>query len=88
MDTDFVTRFENLVDASAQRSADRIKKAIKEKYTRQPFSQKVPKEQMDLEYDLMKDNPSVMAQFLKDQHGSLESAVHYFETMERRRASG
>lgn len=84
---DYVTRFEQRVDNAAHKSADRIKNLIRQKYTRQPFSQKVDDEAMGLEYDLMKDDPQMLSQFALDQHGSVESFVKYIETMEKRRAS-
>lgn len=54
---------------------------VRQRYNRPIFSEKVPEDVQFNEFMLMKDDPQIMAQFLRDQKASPESAIEYFQRM-------
>lgn len=77
-----IEQWERVIDRSALRASERIKRVVRERYYRPIQSEKVPIDQQLNEYALMRDNPSVLAQFFKDQRASPESVLEYLEKME------
>lgn len=84
---DYVGRVEDRVRSRIDAGLERVFRNVREKYSRPIFSEKVPQEIQDQEFDLMRGSPEIMAQFLQDQKASPESAVEYFESMVKRRGT-
>jgi hypothetical protein len=80
--TDHVTRVEERVRTRINLALDRAMRNVRQRYNRPIFSEKVPEDVQFNEFMLMKDDPQIMAQFLRDQKASsLRPAAEYFKHM-------
>lgn len=83
---DGTASLERIVGTSSSRASQIIKKVTTEHYPRPVGSFKVPPHEQDLEFDLMKDDPAMLAQLAAQREWSLETFVDYLEKMEKRGA--
>lgn len=79
IDTDYI---ETLVKEEATKLANTMKGTISN--IRPYGTTEVPIEEQEMEYKFMMDYPQLFEQFLEDQGASVESAIRYAHTMEKR----
>ena len=82
--TDGTTFWEEVYKISSEEFADMGRFLIQTEAPRPFGSTKIPAEEEDATYALMKDDPTALAQFFEEQGASFESAVKYVARMRKR----
>ena len=85
---DATAEWDRTVEEAAREQAEMFKLAKTNVLNRQLGSKKVSGPEQLREYDLMRDDPTHLTQFLKDQGGTLEENINYCWGMESKLRRG
>lgn len=85
---DATAEWDRTVEEASQENNEMWKLAKTNVLNRQLGSKRVPREDQLREYELMRDNPAHLTQFLVDQGGTTEEDQNYCFDMEHKRRNG